>query len=79
MTLVFMYIQHTFQVVLSTDERSTFATFIYEDPVSVRQISRPFQIGLSAGDGSRFLNILPDSIQSTNTFRIDGKHASIHT
>ncbi len=58
---------------LSTDGRSSFATIIYNDSISLDQINREFQTGFSAGDRRRFYNIPPNSNNSSNSFRIDGK------
>ncbi len=64
--------QHTFQVILSTDGMSSFATFIYQDVTSL-SIVRNFQTGFSAGDMRRFTGILQYSLGEINTYRIDGK------
>ncbi len=61
--------QHTFQVILSTDGMSSFATFIYQDVTSL-SIG---QTGFSAGDRRRFTGILQYSLGEINTYRIDGK------
>ena len=72
----FLLLQVTFQVVLSTDGRASFATLIYEDPINV--MSGRYQVGFDSGDRRRGVNLLgADSIswntQRVNIFRIDGK------
>ena len=74
--LFFCYMQVTFQVVLSTDGRASFATLVYEDPINV--MSGRYQVGFDSGDRRRGVNLLgADSIswntQRVNIFRIDGK------
>lgn len=64
--------QLTFQVVLSTDGRISFASFIYPDLSSIRQITGLVNTGFNAGDRARLSNIAVDSLGTVNLFRIDG-------
>ena len=65
-----------FQLVLSTEGKTSFASFIYEDLEKVNSfISNSgiaADIGFDAGDKSRGVKLSED-IQRVNTFRIDGK------
>ncbi len=54
---------------------SSFATFIYQDVTSL-SVGPNFQTGFSSGDKKRFTNILQNSLQEINTYRIDGKLGS---
>lgn len=66
------YLQVTFQCVLATDGRSSFAIFIYENPDLLRGMDDSV-IGFNKGDMQSFSIISPSSIQHTNVYRIDGK------
>ncbi len=53
---------------------SSFATFIYQNVTSLSvHVRQTFQTGFSSGDRIRFTNILQNSLQEINTYRIDGK------
>ena len=68
-----------FQLVLSTEGKTSFASFIYEDLEKVNSfISNSgiaADIGFDAGDKSRGVKLSEDNyfLQRVNTFRIDGK------
>lgn len=62
---------HSFQVILSTDGKASFAIFLYEDP-SVISTLPAVQIGFNAGDREHMANIPINSTQETNVYRIDG-------
>ena len=68
-----------FQLVLSTEGKTSFASFIYEDLETVNSfISNSeiaAEIGFDAGDESRGVKLSEDNyfLQGVNTFRIDGK------
>ena len=65
---------YTFQVAIVTDNVTTFAAYIYEDPCSIQSgLPAISVIGFSKGDRRRFSNIGSESVQSVNTYRIDGK------
>ena len=60
--------QYTFQAVLTSDGKSSFAAFIYPDfPFSINNNQI---IGFNQGDRRRMLNV--DTIQETLLYRIDG-------
>ena len=62
----FFSLQYTFQVILLTDGRTSFAVFIY----SSLMISVYHMIGFYAED--RISSIQSDSLDTVNIFRIDG-------
>lgn len=66
-TSYFSLLQFTFQAVLSTDGRVSFATFIYGGVGNVFG-----SVGFNAGDRTRFSNIDSESLMEVNTYRIDG-------
>ena len=72
MHIIIIYPQYTFQVILSTDGISSFATFIYQNVTSL-SVGQIFQTGFNSGDRRRFTNILQNSLREINTYRIDGK------
>ena len=73
--------QMSFQVVLSTDGKTSFATFLYGDVIrnllacdlhnNLNVLDR-LTIGFNAGDRERFLNIPRSDLEEINAFRIDG-------
>ncbi len=65
-----MFSQYTFQVILSTDGTSSFATFIYQNLTSL-SVGQDFQTRFSSDDRRRSTNI--NSLREINTYRIDGK------
>ena len=76
-----MYImQMSFQVVLSTDGKTSFATFLYGNVISDllacdlnnSNALRRSTVGFNAGDRERFLNIPRSDLEEINVFRIDG-------
>lgn len=72
--------QLTFQVVLSTDGRASFATFIYPNISNIRQSSGRQVVGFNAGDRNRLSNIAVNSLETVNLFRIDGtRHLQLAT
>lgn len=75
MSLLIMFIQYTYQTVLATDGRRSFAIFIYDNPAS-HDLLIGDQIGFTAGDRVRVSNVQKDSIGTTNVFRIDGMYSS---
>lgn len=69
----------TFQLILSTDGETSFATFIYEDLNTTRDIVFRVKgaIGFDAGDESRSSVVLGNNrndfpLRNVNVFRIDG-------
>jgi len=75
-----LQLQHSFQVVLSTDGLSSFAFFIYEDPGIVNYIS-PHQVGFNAGDRVGGINIVGSrsaaytgNLAQVNIYSIDGNN-----
>lgn len=63
----------TFQVVLSTDGKASFAVFIYLDPSSLMlDYSRGPVVGFNAGDRTKLSNIPVESLGLVNLLRIDG-------
>ena len=74
----------SFQVVLSTDGKTSFATFLYGDVIrnllacdlhnNLNVLDR-LTIGFNAGDRERFLNIPRSDLEEINVFRIDGTYA----
>ena len=70
-----MLMQFTFQLVLSTDGRRSFAMFLYEYPDSLPYLLH--QIGFNAGDRFRWSNIQADSLENVNIYRIDGMNVCI--
>ena len=73
--------QISFQVVLSTDGKTSFATFLYGDVIrnllacdlnNGLNFLNGFVVGFNAGDRERFLNILRSDLEEINVFRIDG-------
>ena len=74
--------QISFQVVLSTDGKTSFATFLYDNVIknllacdlnNSLDVLRRLTIGFNAGDRERFLNIPRSDLEEINVFRIDGK------
>ena len=70
-----LFLQPTFQVVLSTNGIVSFAALVYQDPSEV--VSSGYKVGFDAGDRTRGVNLLgADSInwspQGINIFRVDG-------
>ena len=69
----------SFQLVLSTEGKTSFASFIYEDLETVNSFISNSEIavgiGFHAGDGSRGVKLSEKnhSLQGANTFHIDGK------
>ena len=69
----------TFQLVLSTEGKTSFASFIYEDLKTVNSFisnsSIAAEIGFGAGDESRGVKLSEKYhfLQGVHTFRIDGK------
>ena len=68
-------LQQTFQLILATDGRTSFAIFLYSDPEGVKNIinSGNGAIGFDAGDEKRSVRI-PIIVNNTNVFRIDGMY-----
>ena len=73
--------QITFQVVLSTDGNTSFATFLYGnvirnllacDFLNSLSVLRRLTIGFNAGDRERYLNVPRSDLEEINVFRIDG-------
>ena len=68
-----------FQLVLSTEGKNSFASFIYEDLEIVNSFMSnngiATEIRFDAGDESRGVKLSEDNyfLQGVNTFRIDGK------
>ena len=63
--------QHTFQAVIATDNRTAFAIFSYAD---IREVSRANPTVGFYGNRLQFANIEVRSLKSTNVFRIDGRY-----
>lgn len=73
-------LQQTFQVVLATDSRSTFAIFLYDAPHIVRDIVATDMavVGFDAGDQQRSEAVGPDFMfMRLNVFRLDGECGNI--
>ena len=78
--------QMSFQVVLSTDGKTSFATFLYGDVIrnllacdlnnSLDALSE-LTVGFNAGDRERFFNIPKSDLEEINVFRIDGMSRQI--
>ena len=77
------YLQQTFQVVLATDGRTSFAILIYDDPDQIVDItsdaSRIGMIGFDSGDLRTSTTLLSTErityqLENTNIFRIDGNY-----
>ena len=76
----------SFQVVLSTDGKASFATFLYGNVIrnllacdlnnSLVALSE-ITIGFNAGDRGRYLNIPRSNLEKINVFRIDGMSKQI--
>lgn len=72
-------LQQTFQVILATNGKESFANFIYANPTRVTNILEVGNgvIGFDAGDERRSATVLSGSdgrtLAITNLFRIDGK------
>ena len=73
--------QISFQVVLSTDGKTSFATFLYGDVIrnlltcdlsNSLIVLKSLTIGFNAGDRERFFNIPRSDLKEINVFRIDG-------
>ena len=68
----------SFQVVLSTDGKTSFATFLYGNVIrnflacDLLTVLNGLTIGFNAGDRERFLNIPRSDLEEINVFRIDG-------
>ena len=68
----------SFQVVLSTDGKTSFATFLYGNVVrnllacDLLSSLNVWRRGFNAGDRKRFLTIPRSDIETINVFRIDG-------
>ena len=74
-----MFLQGTFQAVLSTDGSVTFAIFIYEVNQETIDNIQYYQVGFASGDGNAFINIVgrepaqyTGELQQISAFRIDG-------
>lgn len=74
------HMQHSFQVVISTNSVASYVAFMYVDLEAINQISetlapdsetQAFVIGFNAGDRQRFTSITADSTQVI--YRVDGK------
>ena len=78
--------QMSFQVVLSTDGKTSFATFLYGDVIrnllacdlnnSLDALSE-LTVEFNAGDRERFFNIPKSDLEEINVFRIDGMSRQI--
>ena len=68
-------LQQSFQLILATDGRTSFAIFLYGDPEGVKKIinSGSGAIGFDAGDERRSVRV--PIVNNTNVFRIDGMYA----
>ena len=68
-------LQQTFQLVLATDGRTSFAIFLYGDPGKIKNIinSGSGAIGFDSGDERRSVRV--PILSNTNVFRIDGMYA----
>ena len=73
--------QISFQVVLSTDGKTSFAAFLYGEVIrnllacdlhKSLYVFDELAIGFNAGDRERFLNIPRSDLEEINVFRIDG-------
>ena len=73
--------QMSFQVVLSTDGKTSFATLLYDDVIrnllacdlnNSLDVFYGLSIGFNAGDRERFFNIPKIDLEKINVFRIDG-------
>lgn len=72
-----------FQLVIATDGDSSFAAFLYSDYdlrilqfADAPEFAPEFHIGFNAGDRRKWANIMVDSLETVNIFRIDGKEAT---
>lgn len=72
--VLLLCIQFTFQTVISTDGNVSFAAFIYANLTSELGQIPTSQIGFNAGDGVRMSNIMLNSIEAVNVFRVDGTY-----
>ena len=61
-----LFLQVTYQTVLSTDGTASFAAFIYDDPTAVAAIAGNVQIGFDAGDGIRASVVLGRGTTANN-------------
>lgn len=82
MSNLVLFLQQTFQAVLSTDGRRSFAILIYENPTNTRIITTAYSAiaGFNAGDQLRSATVLSGMIVKQNfgvlnVFRIDGESA----
>ena len=75
----FCLLQVRFQLIISTDGTTSFASFIYQEPERIRNLTSnggfAVKTGFDAGDGNRGVTLSAEnhSLQRVNTFRIDGK------
>ena len=68
-------LQQSFQLILATDGRTSFAIFRYSYPEGVKNIINigSGAIGFDAGDKRRSVRV--PILNNTNVFRIDGMYA----
>ena len=66
--------QIIFQLIMTTDGRTSFAIFNYEYQQISGLILTPVQIGFNSGDQVRLANFNPIDVRpNQNRYRIDGK------
>ena len=68
-----IFMQTTFQLVLSTNGNASFAALMYQDPTTLTDFPREHVVGFDAGDRNRGITFMPNELQGANVFRIDGK------
>ena len=72
----------SFQLVLSTDGKTSFASFIYEELEEAKFFNKNLaKIGFDAGDENRGVKLSEDnhSLRGSNTFRIDGNYSLFYS
>ena len=73
--LTFLFqMQPTFQLVVASDGRSTFAIYLYDDLVALTgdHVSRTVDVVFSKPDDPRYTFLRPATLHRISIFRVDG-------